>query len=144
MTREDPAQATQNAAKAQHQAWTDPVYKVSFKRNQPSLEQNEETEDPLDSREGDMHVGLHGFGEKGPSVLQIRDCHHCNDAGNQLGPPIDNTGRVNQCSCGRGHRQTSMTISWTSREALQKPVPNLPATRSCRMCGAEQGSRQQF
>src|SRR5260370_36239421 len=120
MTREDPAQATQNAAKAQHQAWTDPVYKVSFKRNQPGLEQNEETEDPLDSRQGDMQVGLHGFGEKGPGVLQIRDRHHGDNAGDQLGPTIGNTGRVNQGSCGPCRRQASMTVSWISTEVLQK------------------------
>src|SRR5260370_27799439 len=134
MTREDPAQATQNAAKAQHQAWTDPVYRVSSKRNQTGLEQNEETEEPLDRREGDMHVGLHGFGEKGPGVLQIRDRHLGDNAGNQRGPPIDNTGRVNQGSCGRGHRQASMTISCTSTEVLQKsqsPICLRPRPAEC-------------
>src|SRR6516164_11136355 len=55
-----------------------------------------------------MQVGLHGFREEGPGVLQICDRHHRNNAGNQLRPSIDNTRRVNQGTCGFSHRQTSI------------------------------------
>ena len=49
----------------------------------------------LDGGERDMQVRLHGFGEKSPGVLQIRNRHHGYDAGHELDPAVGNTGRMN-------------------------------------------------
>src|SRR6516162_8529923 len=54
-----------------------------------------------------MQMSLHGFCEKGPGILKVGDGHHRDDASDQLGPTVDNSGRVNQGCRGFSHRYTS-------------------------------------
>src|ERR1700741_2914538 len=62
-----------------------------------------------------MQVGLHRFGEKSPGILQIRDRHHGDNAGDQLGPTVDYARWMDKGRCGFGHRYTSwvsLRLSW--------------------------------
>ncbi len=81
IARSDPAQPDQNRADAQHEPGTDFIHQVSFERHKPRFQCDEQSERPLDSYQRDVQMRLYRFGEKRPGILQVRDRHHCDDAG---------------------------------------------------------------
>src|SRR5258705_8649150 len=89
ITGADPAECHEYRADSQHQAGADDVDQVTFKRNEPGFQKDEQRECPLNGDQRDVQVGLDGFGEKRPGILQIGDRHHRDNAGDQLNPAID-------------------------------------------------------
>src|ERR1035438_117409 len=87
VARSDPAESDHDGPQTQHESGPDSIYQVAFKRNEPGLEGNEQSERPLHGNETDVQMSLDGFGEESPCVLQIRDRHHGDNAGNQLNRP---------------------------------------------------------
>src|SRR5271166_5075037 len=65
------------------------------------------------TNQGDVQVGLDGLGEKCPGILQVRDRHHGDNPGDQLGPAVDNARGVYQRGGRSGHRVSSVTTGYT-------------------------------
>src|SRR5271166_4871328 len=76
----DPPERDRDRANTQHEAGSDSIYEVPFKRHKPGFQGDEQSKSPLDSDQGDVQMGLDGFGEESPGVLQVGDRHHRNDA----------------------------------------------------------------
>ena len=109
VARADPAQRDQDRANTQHESRSDSIDQVSFKRYEPGFQSDEQRKGPLNRDQRDVQMGLYGFGEESPGILQVRDGHHRDDAGDELDPTIGNTRGVNQRSRRCSHRSTSMT-----------------------------------
>ncbi len=58
ITGADPAECHEYRADSQHQAGADDVDQISFKRNEPGFQKDEQRECPLNGDQGDVQVGL--------------------------------------------------------------------------------------
>src|SRR5271165_3299839 len=127
----NPTQRDEDRANTQHQPGSDSIDQISFKRYEPGLQGNEQSERPLNGDQRNVQVRLYRFGKQRPGILQVGDSHHRNDAGYELDPAVGNTRRVNQSvrRCSHGSASfTALDVTPTASTA------NNPATCSAGSC----------
>ncbi len=83
-----PRDADQNAAADHHPFRSEAIDQIAFHRNQPGLDQNEQSERHLNVFDPPVVLGIDGVDEQCPAVLQIGDAGHADDADDELDPRI--------------------------------------------------------
>src|SRR5438309_10434101 len=80
------AMATSTPLPADHDARAEFVEQIAFRRDQPGLGQNENSKRHLNCGTAPVVLLVHRIDEKGPTVLQVGNHHHADDAKSQLPP----------------------------------------------------------
>src|SRR5690348_15922846 len=81
-----PSNRAKDAANKDDEAWSILVNKPALYRHKPSLEEDKESEGPLDRGAIPAERLLNVRDKECPAVLIIGDHHHCSDADQQLCP----------------------------------------------------------
>ena len=76
----------EHSAAADHHLRTELVDQVSLDRYEPCLGQDEDREGDLNRRAAPMIFLIDRIDEKRPSILQVGDHHHADDAEDKLPP----------------------------------------------------------
>jgi hypothetical protein len=102
---DDPGDRDQGAADADHDPRAVFVDEIALDRYQPGLGEDEDREGDLDGRASPMVFLIDRIDEQRPSVLQVGNHHHADDAENQL-PPTSRFRCARRCgwACCRSHR----------------------------------------
>jgi hypothetical protein len=80
-----PTQRHQDAARHNHEAGAKPVHEPTFHRHQPCLGNDEDAECHLDGGAAPVMLLVYRVDEQVPTILQIGDHHHADDANDELG-----------------------------------------------------------
>ena len=86
--------ATSDPAGYDDPARPEAIDEVTFDRNEPSLDENEDSEGDLNGRATPVVFGIDRIDEQRPAVLQVRHACHADDADDELHPRIPERGRA--------------------------------------------------
>src|SRR5207302_2876878 len=123
----DPTQTCQHAAEHHEQPGPEGVDQPALKWHKPGFEEHEDGEGYLNQCLIYIELFLQRWHEQRPAVLEVRDCHHTENAEEENYPAVGFAGSRSYRRSRSSHRYTSWVSRQTLRAHFQITSPQLPA-----------------